>query len=272
MRAAGARRNRHHAQVPILNVDTAEGVRIRTEIAGLGSRLAACLLDLIVLFSAWLLLLLGLTVGYAVLEESGVAVISDMTMVLIGIAFGGMSVLIPAYFTVFHVLWNGQTPGKRAVNIRVVSADGAPASTMQHLMRSIFWLMDVIIAVPVPLGSILIALTPRCTRLGDLAAGTLVLCERNAGSYEEPWPGELWSERSDYVLELSLGMGKLLTDEDLVLLRDSIGRRGLPREVRKRVFGDIIQFYSKKLGLGPVEPGPRAMKELYLFMRESRTG
>jgi uncharacterized RDD family membrane protein YckC len=252
-------------------VDTAEGVRIRTEIAGLGSRLAACLLDLIVVLSGWLLLILLFLVAYSVAQQTGIEVLRDFSMALLGGLVGGMLLIVPLYFTFFQVRWNGQTPGKRALNIRVVSADGGPASTLQHLLRSVFWWIDMIIMVPVSLGAILIAVTSRCTRIGDFAAGTLVLYERTARSHEEPWVGELWSERSKLVLALSPGMGSQLGDDDLVLLRDTIGRRDLPRNERKRLYRGVIKFYSKKLGLGEVEVSTTAMKELYLFIRESRT-
>ena len=263
--------NRHHVGVPTLMIDTAEGIRIRTEIAGIGSRQAAALLDLCVLLGSYALLLILFWGAQMIIEDVGFEVIGQVSDAVLGFMLGGLALLFPIYFAGFHLAWNGQTPGKRAMNIRAVSADGAPASAMQLILRSLFWIVDVAIMVPIPIGSILIVVTPRCMRLGDFAAGTIVLHERNASSYEEPWANEDWTSREKNALGLSLGMASRLSDEDRLLLRDAIGRRDLPRETRNRLYAKIVKSYANRLGFVASGPSTAALKELYLFVREVRT-
>lgn len=271
MSPGGARGNRHHGAVPTLMIDTAEGVRIRTEIAGIGSRQAAALLDLCVILGSYALLVILFLSARMISEGAGLEVVKDLSENVLFAMSGALTLSFPMYFAGFHVLWNGQTPGKRAMNIRAVSADGAPASTAQQILRSVFWLVDVFLSIPIPIGSILIMATPRCTRLGDLAAGTIVLHERTADSYEEPWPTESWSTREKNALGLSLGMAGRLQEEDRLLLRDAIWRRDLPRETRKSLYSKIVRSYGERLGFTPAGTSTAALKELYLFVREARS-
>ncbi|MFT7484745.1 MAG: putative RDD family membrane protein YckC [Candidatus Paceibacteria bacterium] len=262
--------NRHHAWVPIIHINTAEGIRIPTELAGVGSRFAAVLLDLVLLFAAYICLLLVIALGKYMLAEAGVEFLTGLSNFALGLSLGGLLLVTPLYFILFQIRWSGQTPGKRAVGIRTTSRDGAPATPVQHLLRGLLWPVDVILWVPVPIGLILIATTHRCLRLGDMAAGTLVLSEQTAASYEEPWPSETWSEREGKQLDLSVGMGAKLDRIDVRLLRDAICRRDIPVTLRKQLYRKLIKHYSGTLGFEPVKSNEASLKELYLFARESR--
>lgn len=256
--------------VPILEIQTAEGIRIRTELAGAGSRTAAGLLDLILIFAGYLLVLLLLLAANALMQESGVGVFEGISSLVLGIVAGGLFLLPPIYFTVFHSIWNGQTPGKRMLHIRVVDASGTGAGLSAHLMRSMLWLVDVLLMIPIPIGLILIAVTPRCRRLGDLAAGTMVLCESRASAMEEPWADQSWDGIEQKMLDLSAGMAAKLGEEDLSLMRDAIGRRDVPRQTRQRIYRELVAHYAERLGFSPHENPRVSLKELYLFARQSR--
>jgi uncharacterized RDD family membrane protein YckC len=94
-----------------------------------------------------------------------------------GIALVVLFVLYWGYGAVFESLWNGQTPGKRVLRLRVVSVEGAPITAGQALVRNLLWAVEGLI----PLGCLpafgAAALTRRFQRLGDLAAGTMVVAE-----------------------------------------------------------------------------------------------
>ena len=270
MKAANTRPNRHHVRVPLLTIDTAEGIRIRTEIAGVGSRLGAALLDLIVVVASYLVFLLLLFLTKSLLDSAEVGLPSAVPDFILGLLAGGFLLIVPLYFILFHMFWNGQTPGKRSVGIRVVAAHGAPASTAQFFLRGFLWPLDAILFVPAPIGLMLIALTPRCRRLGDMAGGTLVLSESRSTRAEEPWPEETWSAREDKTLDLSLGMSTKLDAEDVLLLRDSICRRDVPAGVRSDLYGKLLRHYAEKLNFKPGTNVRSSLKELYLFARETR--
>lgn len=256
--------------MPSFEIETPEGIRLRTEIAGVGSRLAAALLDSILIVAGYLALLLLLWLLSLAFGELGVSIVESISSFVFGLMTGGLLIAFPVYFTFFHLAWNGQTLGKRSVGIRVVSSHGEPASGLQYFVRSLLWLVEAVLWVPVPLGLILIAVMPRGRRLGDLAAGTMVLCESTRTEVDEPWPTETWREREPKVLDLSVGMASRLDEEDLAFLRDAICRRGLPRPVRKRLYGKIVAHYADQLGFTPDQNVRTSLKELYLFGRESR--
>ena len=256
--------------MPTLIVDTPEGIRLRTEIAGVGSRTAAALLDLILIGAGYIVLVAMVALVDWGFSEAGVPLFRELSGLAVGLALGGLLLAPPLYFLLFGLFGNGQTPGKRMVQIQVISADGYPPSAFQQTMRCLLWLVDALLWVPVPLGILLITLTPRCRRLGDIAAGTLVVYERPGAEQDEPWPEESWSERDPKIVSFTPGMAARLSEEDLALLRDAILRRDMPRKLRDELYVDIVQHYAQRLGFVPGENARLSLKELYLFGRESR--
>src|SRR3954464_9275043 len=103
-------------------IDTPENIEFAYDIAGIGSRFLAAIIDtlLIGVAEVVVLLIVGLTVGAIGLRASGV------TSVLA--ALGGLLafVILWGYYIAFELLWNGQSPGKRAIGLRVVREGGRP--------------------------------------------------------------------------------------------------------------------------------------------------
>jgi uncharacterized RDD family membrane protein YckC len=95
--------------------------------------------------------------------------------VLIVVVYGSLL----AYGIFFEMVWNGQTPGKRAAGVRVVRQGGAPIDLRSSCIRNLLRPADLLPACYL-LGAIFVLLTPRRQRLGDLAAGTVVIRERVA--------------------------------------------------------------------------------------------
>jgi len=247
-----------------LIVQTPEGVEIRQDLAGAGSRAAAAVVDgLLFLIVAFVL---GLVLLFAAQLGGG-----SLGGFLLGLYTGGFLLLGLAYPFLWHVFQNGQTPGKRLVGVRVLSADGSPASTVQHLLRSLILIVDIL-PVPVPLGLLLAAVTPRHTRLGDLAAGTLVLRVPDAESVpSEPWPGQRWSALTDRQLELDARAAHALDARDHAFLRDVVTRRDLDEQGRQTLLDRVADVYCQKLGIArpPLVKSAVLVRELYVFARES---
>jgi uncharacterized RDD family membrane protein YckC len=89
----------------------------------------------------------------------------------------GLAVLLQfPYFTLWEVLWNGQTPGKRLCRLRVVSDDGLPINWQQVVIRNLLRPVDQFPAL-YALGVLVMMMGSRWQRIGDLAAGTLVVLE-----------------------------------------------------------------------------------------------
>lgn len=246
-----------------LIIETAEGVELRQELAGAGSRLTAGLLDLLLMCAAIAVLALGLVIASAI-DPSGVA------RFMLGIVLGGTLLVGVFYPFVFHVLDHGRTPGKKALGLRVASADGNPANTLQLLIRSLLLPIDVLLFVPMSFGLILIAVTPKQQRLGDLAGGTLVLREGRAVLQREPFAGQRWSTSAQRQLLLAPGHVARIGPEDLAFLRGVLAREGLDDRAHKRLVSDAAKFYAKRLDLHEIGDPRAALKEIYLFAREAR--
>lgn len=251
------------ARVPELVIETAEGVRLRREIAGAGSRFAAALLDLLLLFAGYLLLALAVAL-IAGIDPTGAG------NLVLGALLGGVFVVAVLYQAAFLLAWGGESPGRRALGLRVVSADGYPVGALQVVIRSLVWPIDALLMVPLPLGFLLAFATERHQRLGDLAAGTLAVRVRaRARETAEPFAGERWSALPMRTLALSPGMAARLSPRDLDLLRDLWTREDLAPDARRLLYVEAARAYAARLDLGAFEDARVVLKELYLFARES---
>jgi uncharacterized RDD family membrane protein YckC len=248
--------------VTTLIVATSEGVSLRQEIAGAGSRFVAGLLDGVLVGAGYLVLVLAVLI--AMRFDGG-----SVSGFLIGALSSGSLLVVIAYHLLFHALSHGQTPGKRAMGLRVMSADGHPATLFQLVVRALVWPIDVLLPVPLPIGLTLIAATERHQRLGDLAANTLVVRLREARARPEPWPGELYSRSGPQRIAIQPGMLARLSGEDLAFLRELLTREDLSPEQRRELYVQAARDYSARLGLGAFEDAREVLKELYLFLREA---
>jgi uncharacterized RDD family membrane protein YckC len=153
-----------------LVVATPEHVAFRFETAGLGSRFAAQLLDLAVLAGGLIALAVASTGVSAVL---GTSTAGTLAFVVVGfLSFW-------AYWILLEALWSGRTLGKHAMRLRVIDARGGPASPGQAVIRNLLRIVDFL-PWAYGLGTAVMFSTARSQRLGDLAAGTVVIRERGA--------------------------------------------------------------------------------------------
>ena len=152
---------------------TPEAVVLEFRIAGLATRTLAKLVDVVcqALVAAIVLVAIALPLGQGGNSAAVTIVVSLTAFVVV--------VLAPALCETF---WNGRTPGKALLGLRVVTTDGGPISLRHAMVRGLLQVVEL------PLGiAVLIALgNPRSQRLGDLAAGTFVISERSATSLTVP--------------------------------------------------------------------------------------
>jgi uncharacterized membrane protein SpoIIM required for sporulation/uncharacterized RDD family membrane protein YckC len=213
-----------------LEVETPEQVAVGFDLAGPGSRFAAFLLDGVLLLLLMLgMLLLGFLLFTSVMDVGG-TVGRALNLVLVAVAML-LTFLVPyGYFVYFEGMRNGQTPGKKYFNLRVVQDGGYPISLHGAVIRNLVRLVDV---QPMPsglLGGIFILLHPRAQRLGDMAAGTVVVRERRVRL-------ELEEQR------VAAGPPRLREDEYAVL-RDYVFRRStLELGARQRVAAKLASHF-----------------------------
>jgi len=153
-------------QLGRLELETPDHVILRYDLAGGGNRGFAALVDAVI---ASLVVAGSLFVtSYAVrfLGLAGLQLSALISLVAVLIAW--------SYFVLLEWLWQGQTVGKRFSGLRVIREDGAPAGFVAILIRNLVRLVDFLPGF-YGLGLMVIILSPRSQRLGDMAAGTYVV-------------------------------------------------------------------------------------------------
>src|SRR5467141_4569725 len=152
-------------------VETPEHVDVRFELAGVGSRMAAGLLDLLLLFLGLMVVWIGggVIVG-GVFSRQGMLQ-GWFAAVMVLIMFSG----VWGYFTLFEALNGGRTPGKQALGIRVVMDTGRSITPSAAVVRNLVRFIDCYFPVPFAPALISMFLHPSNKRPGDMAAGTIVV-------------------------------------------------------------------------------------------------
>src|SRR5467141_3086723 len=230
-------------------IETPEHVDVQFELAGVGSRLAAGLLDLLLLFLGLLALWIG-----------GGTIIGSMSSAP-GMArswlSAGMIILtfcfLWGYFTLFEALNGGRTPGKQALGIRVVMDTGRSITPAAAVVRNLVRFIDCYFPVPFAPALISMFLHPSNKRPGDMAAGTIVVrdhptdwslgaslpAEETVAEPLEAGPPEL-SEEEFRLLDRFLGRINDLTPEVQVRITTDLVRRFEPRIPRRT--GDLQAY------------------------------
>jgi uncharacterized RDD family membrane protein YckC len=175
-----------------LIIRTPENVEITHSLAGIGSRFIAVMIDHVL--QVFFMLLISLSVVYAVQGTEGWHQVMDETANLTGWALAALIVsmflIFWGYFIFFEVLWNGQSPGKRVVQIRVVKDNGQPVDFFSSAVRNIIRIFDMQPGMTYGIGVASMFFSPAYKRIGDYAAGTVVVKE-----YVEPKPRQPRRER-----------------------------------------------------------------------------
>jgi uncharacterized RDD family membrane protein YckC len=211
-----------------ISIVTPEGITLALPLAGVGSRFIAALIDTSIQFAA----LLGLSLLRAGLPDNGV-----VSAVFIVVAF----VLFTGYDISFETLASGRTPGKRVTGLRVVTAAGAPVRFTTSAIRNVLRVVDILPGTYL-IGIVTIVLTTRNQRLGDLAAGTLVVRERTGADSRPsgPWTVVPGSDPGDDVDPFEGWDVTAVTGDEVATVRRFLERRtSLVPDARARLAAEL---------------------------------
>lgn len=177
-----AAQHEHHST---LSVETPEAVAFSYELAGVGSRGAAVVIDtvllgLIVLVEGGVTAALVTLAGYLGIEVAAPWVLGAFVVVAFVTYWG--------YFLFGEVVRGGRTPGKRRLGIRVVRDDGGPVRFTDSVIRNVLRIVDMLPGY-YAVGIVAALLSKSGKRLGDMAAGTVVV--RDPGEFALPDPKTL---------------------------------------------------------------------------------
>lgn len=232
------------APIDDIAVLTSENVRLTYTLAGMGSRVAAFLADILII----VLLTLGITVIFA---------LYGLTFRQIdGIGAGELSFIVALYITAITILhWGyyfffewmnwGQTPGKQLLGIRVSMADGAPADIVACSTRNVVRIVDLALAM-VGITFFIMIFTPKYQRLGDLVSGTVVVKRRRL-TFDEIMSASREADRHAAAVERSAALAGApirvrVDDAERALLQRFMERRdSLPLDVRRKLAADLAR-------------------------------
>jgi uncharacterized RDD family membrane protein YckC len=217
-------------------LSTPEQVELSYNVAGLGSRFIAALVDSIIQTVALAVLLgAGVFVGLATGALTTRLLEQDRFrsgMVIIALTFLAMFIVIWGYYIFFEMAWNGQTPGKRLAGIRVITTGGQPITVTHSLVRNLVRIIDYLPSSYM-LGACVMLISSRSQRLGDLAAGTIVVKERR-----EAAPSAVAS--ATCYEPLPPQQASAFSSEDVGLARDFLARcESLPADRRRELAEQI---------------------------------
>ncbi len=148
-------------------IETAQNVSIYQNVAGIGDRLLAYLVDVLIMFTYWIISLF-LLASFGI-ESSDPGDLWTFYMVL-----GLPTFLYPLFFETF---WDGRTLGKSAMKLRVVKLDGSKPGFGSYFVRWIMRIVDITMTSG-GVAVVCILMSDKGQRLGDIAAGTTVISEK----------------------------------------------------------------------------------------------
>src|SRR6266513_911231 len=165
----------------ILIIETPERVPLHFALASIGNRFLACAIDHALQVITLIVMIIGFTLiaNYSSVGDRVLNLPKWILAILIVIVF----LILSSYFAFFEWIWNGQTPGKRWLKIRVIGEDGRPITFWEAAVRNLLRVVDM---QPAPLfpfysiGLISVFVSLSDQRIGDMVAGTVVVREREA--------------------------------------------------------------------------------------------
>ncbi len=243
-----------------ITISAPEGIELRYTLAGLGSRFVAELVDFILRLAVLIALVLLLRAAGASGAFPGIVLIVALFFALLG------------YDIAFEVWGGGRTPGKRWSGLRVLMASGRPVSFAPSAVRNLLRIVDIWATVLLA-GIISILVTRRNQRLGDLAAGTIVVREprgRGASLFKEEAVGGSLAPAGATAPPGLDATG--VSAAELAAIRDFLARReALLPDARARVSQALADSVHGKVGgLPPGGLHPEELLELIAAAKAAR--
>ncbi len=220
-----------------LIIETPERVPLAFSLASIGNRFLAVAIDhfiqiMTIFVVAWALLTWA-DVPLDSLEKGPDVVLREMSNWTIAITILIIFAIFSGYFVFFEWIWNGQTPGKRLLKLRVIREDGRPITFWESVARNLLRIFDSFPQVAIlpfySIGLIAIFASNRDQRIGDMFAGTVVIRERTdeAPTFEETFSNRISDSafiRVQRAVEFETDI-RLLNDDEIEIVETFLRRR-----------------------------------------------
>jgi uncharacterized membrane protein SpoIIM required for sporulation/uncharacterized RDD family membrane protein YckC len=244
-----------------VEVETPEQIVFSYTVAGIGSRAAAALIDYLITLG----LVLALWIAFGIIAPYLRSLAGDKQFLrltgswALALLIVAQFIVLWGYYVFFEVAWDGQTPGKRRLGLRVVQDGGYSISPSASVVRNLARLIDMQPGIAYAVGMLSAVISTSGKRLGDVLAGTFVVRERVvpvAPVSLEPAPAA------------AAHVTATLSDAELELLERFLARRAaLDDQLRARLVAQLIERFNDRL-----EPfdGPPLARLIRLVESERR--
>ena len=230
-----------------ISIPTPESLEFLHEPAGIGSRFVAGIVDAIlqtaIIFGLFLVTGLWTTSLRSFSSHLGMWATSAAILMFFLIFWG--------YHIFFEMLWNGQTPGKRSAGIRILKDGGYPIGFLDSVVRNLLRPIDFL-PFSYGVGAIVVLCNSKCKRIGDFAAGTIVVKERQI-----EMPYSLTPQNTRIHKDIVIGGQRLTNIHELseaefnVLRQFMVRRHTIQKNAHAALARKIASPLVKKLGLRP---------------------
>jgi len=220
-------------------IETPEQVTLEFSLAGVGSRFMAAAIDHLIQAGVYIVAALFMGISFTMTTTRGEMWMLALFLLVVFVVDWG-------YFTFFETIWSGQTPGKRVVDIRVIQADGRALTFFPAMTRNLVRVIDFLPSLYLA-GVVTMVVDNRSRRLGDLAAGTLVVHERKSAEIEpiSPYARKPSLEPPPETYDV-----RPLSLADLTLIETFLARRSeLGMSARDNAARRVADAMRKKMGI-----------------------
>ncbi len=207
-----------------LIIETPERVPLAFSLASIGNRFLAVTIDHAIQFFILILIYFiftGISGGAGSVEQAFGSTLEQMPKWTIALMIILLFLVFASYFILFEWLWNGQTPGKRLMKLRVIREDGRPITLWEAIARNLLRIFDAVPGFVIPIysvGLIVIFMSGRDQRVGDIFAGTVVIRERSdeAPAFKDVFSGRITDSafiRVQPQMQITANIAELTEDE-----------------------------------------------------------
>jgi uncharacterized RDD family membrane protein YckC len=235
-----------------LRVSTSDNVGIGYDVAGLGSRLIAQILDTLIVG----LVILAVSIGLIGILGAGTP--QDATLGALAVAGIALFVYV-GYFAACEMVSGGRTPGKAAGHLQVLDITGAAATPGQLFVRNFARVIDVILGA----GAVVMFCSRHSRRIGDFLAGTVVVRVQPIASFPTVVVPPLVILRTPDAGPVIDGVGRL-GDRELAVIRTFLSRPGLAPPLRARLAAAMTTRLLDRMQVPATAPERQWPPELFL--------
>lgn len=224
-----------------IDIQTTQNVTIEYELASLQDRFVAMLIDVAIIISLVVVIiyLAAWVVGGLFGEDGSLMMIMQFIPI---VTFLG-------YHLVSEIIMNGQSWGKRAMNLKVVRLDGAEVGLSDYLLRAVFHIIDTLFSAGV-VATLVISASQRKQRLGDMTANTTVI---KLKSNNQKGLNDVLKIISRENHEPTYPAIKHFNEEDIILINKVINRyHQYPNQAHEAALASITKRFSELLELETV--------------------